>query len=376
VISVLSLLAPLTSVQVRASMVSALVTLGIPADQWKQGGSLSTMLTVTATTLAGFTTLFSQAVGAGFLETAAGNWLTLLAYYVYGVSRPSATFASGNLTLTNTGGGVYTYAAGQAIFADSSTGAQYTNAVSFSLGANTSTTFAVTAKIAGSAQSAAPGALDTVVTTMLFVTCSNLAAVVGQDAMLDAPLRALCQAALGAMSVRGPRTAYEYAIAVALNPVTGAPVNVNRSIVTSASHTGVVNVVVASPAGAVTSDDLTGVENSIEAIARPDAVTVNVSSATTVPYDVAIVVWVTATPGLSAPPVIAAVAQALVAYFANVAPIGGFVHDSANGIWATGLEGVVSASYPGIYAVDGLEDLILSAGQVAVDEITVSVRLN
>lgn len=373
-ISITDLLTPLTADQVRTTMVTTLVTLGIPADKWKKGGSLSTLLTVCATVIASFTSLLAQAIGSGFLETAAGNWLTLLAHFVYGVDRPEATFATGPLTLTNAGGGTFDYAAGQATFLDPTTKKQFTNVNPFHLDPLSSLTIDIIASDAGSASSAAVGQISELVTFMLEVTCSNPSDVVGQDAMADPELRALCLASLGARSVRGPRTAYEYAVQVAKNSVTGAGVNVNRWRVTPNSHTGHVGVVVASPSGPVTSTDLTGVDTSIEANARPDAVTVDLSGATTKAYVHSIVVWCKALPGYTEAAVSAAVGKALLAYFQSY-PIGGEPKDSASGVWATGVEGKITSSFPGIFAVDGLDDMALTASQVATNSITISVRL-
>jgi hypothetical protein len=372
-ISVKDLLTPLTPAQVRTTMVSKLIALDVPADKWKQGGSLSTILTVLATVIAAFTTLLALALGAGFLETASGHWLTLVAHYIYGVDRPAATFATGKLTLTNVGGGIYDYLAGQATFADLATGKQYTNVADLHLAATSTLTIDIIATEAGSASSAAVGKVDTLVTFMLGVTCSNPTDVVGQDAMLDEPLKALCLAALGARSVRGPRTAYAYAVQVALNAVTSAPVNVNRWSVTPNSHTGHVGVVVASPAGVVSANDLTGVGTSIEAIARPDAVTVDLTGATTVAYTQAITVWCRALPGYTSSAVQDAVGAALLTYF-EAYPIGGIAKGVAQGVWATGLDGVVTSSFAGVYAVDGLVDMALTAGQVATNGITIAVR--
>ena len=375
-VTVSSLLVPMTQDQIRATMVAQLVTVGIPADKWIRGGVASTLLTVFAMVLAMLSALLSQVLAAGWLETASGSWLTLLAYYVYGVARPEATFAAGKLALVNSGAVTFTYAANQAIFGDSSTKKQFTNSTGFTLGANATLTIDIVAAEAGASSSAAVGKIDTLVTFMIGVTCSNPFDVVGADAMADASLRDLCIAALGARSVRGPRTAYAYAIQTARNPITGAAVNVNRWKISPNSHTGHVGVVVASAAGLVTADDLTGVSNSIEEKARPDAITVDLDSATTVPYVRSIVVWCQAKPGLLASTVSDAVGLALLDFF-EAYPIGGLSKGGGPySIFATGLEGVVKSAYPGIFAVDGFTDMGLGLLQIPIDGISVSVRFS
>ncbi len=368
------LLSTQTADQIRQALVTMLVTAGIRADLWRKGGSLSTILTVVAAFLAAFQRLTVQAIGFGFLPIATGGWLTLLAYYVYGVTRPEATFASGFVTLTNAGGGVYNYPVGQVTFLNSTTKQTYTNAVPLALGALSVVTIAVTAVNAGTASNAAPGQIDTLQTQLLDVTVSNAFSVLGLDAMSDADLRVLCTNKLGASSVRGPRNAYAYAVQVAVSPTTGAPVNINRTSVSVSSHTGTVTVYCASPSGAPTSDDLQGAINSIEqgvpglsppfSGARPDGVTALVFGATPVPYGPDMIVWAQAQQGLSAADLQAQVAAAL-SLFISLYPIGGLATDSQQGLFATGIDGVVKSVHPAIFAVQGPIDLPLTAGQVA-----------
>ena len=383
-VTIQELLTPVTAAQMRVTMVQALKTLGIPADQWKVGGIASTILTVCATMLAGFSTMLVQGIGSGFLTTATGGWLSLVAYYVYGVTRPAATFANGTLTLTNSGGGVYSYAPYQATFFDPVSKQTYANTQAIALGALGTQTVAIACTVAGSAGSAPPGEITGLSTAMLGVNVSNPTACVGQDAMSDANLVLLCQAKLGASSVRGPRSAFAYAIQVAVNAVNGAPVNINRSSISRSSHTGTVTIYISSPSGTVDANDLLGVENAIESGvpglsppfsgARPDCVTVNVYAATPVNYSEAITVWCQALPGYTTSLVQQAVEDALTAYFAAY-PIGGLTSDTGTGIFATGIDGVCQAAIPGIFAVEGNFDTPLLPGQVAVDATTVTVRL-
>lgn len=383
-ISIQDLLVPVSATQARANAVTALVTMGIRADLWRVGGSLSTMLTVVTAAYANFTVLFAQAIASGFLTTASGGWLTLLAYYVYGVTRPVATFASGSLTLTNTGGGVYNYAPGAATFLDSTSGQTYTNQTAIALGALSAQTITIQCVTAGAVGNAAPGEVDTLVTVMTDVTCGNASAIAGSDALSDPGLVALCLAKLGALSVRGPRNAYAFAISVALNAVTGAPVNINRQSISRSSHTGTVTIVVASPSGAPDPNDVAGVVTSIEtgvpglsppfAGVRPDCVTVNVSGASEVAYSPSLTVWAEAQPGLSAASLAAQVAAELVTYIEEF-PVGGVTTDAGNGLWATGVNSAVGGVSDAIYAVEGATNLALIDGEVATDSITVTVRL-
>ncbi|HVH51724.1 MAG TPA: baseplate J/gp47 family protein, partial [Gaiellaceae bacterium] len=228
----------------------------------------------------------------------------------------------------------------------------------------------------GTIGNANPGDINAIVTTMLGVTCSNLGPILGLDPPTDIQIRQLCINSLGARSVRGPRTAYAFAIAIALNSSTGTPVNINRQTISSSSHTGQITVTVASPSGVPLSTDVTGVATSIEAVARPECVTVTTQGATAVPYNAAITVYVYQLPGVTAAQVQAAVQSAIDDYFA-LFPISGLTADGFTGFHQTGLNGAIAASFFGVYAVDNTGgDVVMTAGQVMTEgAITITVRL-
>src|SRR5262252_8236373 len=99
-LSITDLFTPQDSATIRASMVTNLVSLGIPADKWNKGGVASSILTVVSMALALFSSTIALLIQGFFLPTATGNSLKLLALYVYGVTVPQATSASGPVTLT------------------------------------------------------------------------------------------------------------------------------------------------------------------------------------------------------------------------------------------------------------------------------------
>jgi len=360
-----------------ARFITNLVAMKIPADKWRAGGSGRLIARIASTVYSEGWLVVAQAIGAGFLPKASGPWLFLLAHYVYGVEAIPASFATGLLTLTNRAGGVYSYAPGEATFQNSATGKTYTNDEAISLaggstGSPTTQTIAIVATEVGASSSAPPGAIDTLVTVMLGVTCSNSAAVVGQDAQSDDDLRALCLAKLGSLSVRGPRSAYDYAIRTATR-LDGSPVNINRWAVSSASSTGTVTVYLAAPSGTPDPTDVDAVVASIEAKARPEAVTVSTSGATAVAYTASLTVWCLASPGFDSAAVQLAVEEALLAYFTSYR-IGGLATGTERGVFASAIDGVVRSADPSVFAVDGAIDLALTAGEVATDSTTVTVR--
>lgn len=387
-IPISALLQAVTATQARALFVQALVNLGVPANLWKQGGVASTILTVVATTYANFSSTVVAALSAGFLPTASGAWLVLLAYYVYGITAIVATSASGSLTLVNPGGGIYTFATGTAFFGNAATLAQYTNAAPFTLGAATTTATVLSIPIQcttlGSQGNADPGDITVMLTPMGPVTCSNPSALAGQDQEPDDALRTRCTNALAARSVRGPRNAYKWAITSAVNATTGQNVNINRVSLPTPAGNGTLNVYCASPSGPPSAGDLAAAQASVEANVRPEGIVANVLACSVVPYSCALTVWVANVAGLNVAALQTAIGNALTLFFAAY-PIGGLANDAGTGLFGSAVESVIGQAVAagGTYLFDveqtaapglGAPFLALAPNQVAEDEITIVVR--
>jgi hypothetical protein len=392
--SISQLLSAPTSDQIRSQMVLTLVSLNVPADKWRKGGALSTMLTVVSMVYANLASLLSTAVNGFFLPTASGGGLVLLAYYVYGITVPTATQATGQVTLTNTQGGVFSgsgYDVGQVVFQNEETGNTYTNVEAINLsaagGPNPTQTVDVVATVFGTVGNALAGDVSIIQTSMLGVDVSNAFPIVGTDPPTDAAVRTLCLNSLGARSVRGPRTAYAFAIQSAVNSVTGAPVNVNRWSISNSSHTGQTTIYVASPAGPVDPNDLTGIKANIEQVARPGAVTVTTAGAVTSSYNGGLTLWCTAPSGTTALTLAQAAAAGITAFMGDPtsSPIGGVsADDDANpegfiGMFVDGVRGAAAAAIAAaggkMVAAQGLVDLALAANEVAINNISITVRI-
>ena len=373
-VSFASLLTPLTSDQVRANLVTLLVAQGIPADKWRAGGTYSVILTIVATLGAMFTSLFATAIGAGMLATAAGGWLSWVAYYMYGVTVGGATFASGLVTLVNSGGGIFNYAAGALIFQNLVTGKTYTNVNAVALGASSTLTgVQIQATVAGSAGNANPGDVSILQTALQNVTVTNPAAIIGSDAPTPTQVIQLCLARLGTLSPGGNAGAYLYAAQTALNA--GLPVNVNRVQVSLNEATGVVTVYCASPSGAASADDVAAVDANVRAIAVPDGDTVVTISANVVTDNQAVTVFAKSTPGAD-PVTIKANASAALASYLSTYPVGGLTKGgSTKALWANAVDGVLEASDPAIFDVDGTADIVLAPGQVVANGVTLTVAM-
>lgn len=394
-LTIQQLITPMTTAQARASLVTVLQGLGLQPQNWAPGGIASSILTGAATLISLLSTQLANAIAQMWNPTATGAGLRMLSTFFYGVTPPSATFATGSYTLVNSGGGVYTYQAGQAFFSQPGGAVLYTNVAAFTLNANSTISITIQATTVGSPGNANPGTITNLVTAMLGVTGSNPAAVIGIDAPSDAAVRKLNT---DSISVRGnafgPRGAYAYAISVAVDSVSGDPVNVNRVSVSPSSHTSTVTIYVAAPSGTIPTTNLEGMAASIDLLARPDAITVLPGMvgfpsapgvATTVKYTAAIDVWIVTPPASMtyAPPTPSAVqttlASALTTWFGSTAnPIGGFTanddeNTSLSGIFESGIIGVLAsavvANFPGCTLLStrfsNMTDLALTSNEVA-----------
>ena len=374
-VSITTLLTPLDATVTFNEWMAALETAGVPSSSWAIGGPMRTLMQIIAATIVAAWSVIIQAIAGGFLATAQGNWLTMLAYYVYGVTRIQATYASGFITLVNGGGGLYgPFEPGEFIVFNSESGATYVNTVVFTLNpSQTLTGIAFAAQVAGDAGTSPASTIDSMQTPLPLVTISNPADFVGLNAQSDADLADLCMAKLGALSLLGPRNAYLYAIETAND--NGNPVDINREIVSPSSSTGIVTVILASPDGVPIAGDITAVEANIEAVARPDTATVNVSACTVVTSVQAVTVWATTTAGLDAP-TLQALIEANVTKEQQDYPIGGYVKPpSTQGyLFASFVDDWIESAHPAIYAVDGLADVAIGAGAVVELTLTYTIR--
>lgn len=327
-ISIDDLTTPLTPDQVKTKIYEVLAGVGVSTTSWKPGAVVRTMIAAVAIIIAAYSRLASALARSGFLDTATGPWLTLLAKYVYGVERQEATFAPGEVTLVNAGGGVYALDPDDLVVSNPTTGKSYRNTEPIALGAMSTLTVPIRAVEAGASSTSTPGTITVLETTLAGVTCTNDEAVVGLDEELDPALRIRCYEKLGSLSPNGPWDAYAFAARSAVT-VGGVPVGVTR-VRTRKDGYGNVTVYVATASGGIAGDaddpstDLGAVNENIQQKAAPLAVTANTESAVEVSVSVTYQVWLYTTTGLTAAQVAQAIADNLTVFFA-AQPIGGNV---------------------------------------------------
>lgn len=179
----------------------------------------------------------------------------------------------------------------------------------------------VAADEAGSDSSAAAHEIDTMVTTLLGVTCDNDVAAIGIDAESALSIVTGCRDKLGSLSPNGPKDAYNY---VARRSELTGTTGITRTRTLADSTTGDVTVYLAGPSGAVSGADRTLAETAITQYATPLCVTPTIYSAVSHPINVTYTAWLYASVGQTEAEIKAAIADALAdAFLAR--PIGGDV---------------------------------------------------
>lgn len=373
-----------TEAAIFAAIIAKLKSLGLPADQWNDRGVAIGVIRGIANTGGNVGQLITTGIKSRFVGRdengdllATGGSLDLAANYDFDVERTDPTFAEGTLLVSNAGANVYTFQPGTFQYKSSVTGKAYVNTTLTDLNpSDTNIPFAMIAVEQGTGSNAAPGDItQQIAPADSKVTATNPAAFIASDEQDDDDLTTACTDKIGSWSLDGPRGAYDTAIRVALRDDNNLPVNVNRWQKLITNSTGTIAIYLASPTGSVDSHDIAGVVNSIESLARPDTVTVNVSSATAIPTSGTLTIWAKQTQGVTEDLIESAVNAALEAQI-EAYPIGGIATTTSQGyLYAETIEGWAQAAHASIFKVDYTgSDLPLNAGQVAELTATLSVR--
>lgn len=363
------LLTPLTADEVLETELAEADALELATTTWLPGDPTRTMLAVVAHTVAPWTSTIARATAGGLLDYATAGWLTLLARNGFGIKRIAATYASGDVTLTNAGGGVYTFAAGDLIVSNSATGASYRNTAAGTLNALGTLTLAVLAQEPGSDSTSAPAAIDTISAPAIgsSVTVANATALVGADTEADAALRQRCRDSLAALSPDGAAAAYAYIARSALR-VDGTAIGVTRVSVRSTS--GQVFVYLADPDGAPEAADVTRIDDLLQTQVVPVSVTCTTAAAVEQTIAVTYIAFVPSTTTDSDDTIKAAISAALVAYFAEL-PIGGSRSTPLGSayVFADLIRGIIARSHAAIFHTTlaaPAADVLLVSDKVAV----------
>jgi hypothetical protein len=299
---------------------------GLPVTTWRTGDPTRSFYKFLAEALAARDGVVAEFIAGGFLSTAEGDWLEVLADEVYGVTKTQADFATPTITLRNDGGGYYDLAVGDLTVKSTesgvtfhSTSAPLISGVPGVLSAGVTATFELVADSEGSDGSVSIDELDELVTTLPGVVVVSSTAALANDAQSDEELRVVCRASRGALSPNGPRDAYEY---VALNATLTGQTGITRARAVRVGATGLVDVYIAGPSGAVSGAAVTAVQDAIDRWATPLTSDGTVQSATALAITRTVTVNKSETNALSDAAIQTAIENALVALFA-VTKIGG-----------------------------------------------------
>jgi hypothetical protein len=186
------------------------------------------------------------------------------------------------------------------------------------------------------------------------VSAYSAQAFVGTDQISDTQLKAICSAKIDANSVRGPKGAYVWAATQAGNASTGAAIVTKAPVIQNNSGNGTITVTVAPLSGALTPDDVTGIQAAISQFAQPQAITVLVQVAIPIPIVGTITVYCSSELGLSVSDLTTQIESSISALVTGL-PIGGLAKPIAgcvSGLWGSDILGAITSVNPNIFAID------------------------
>jgi uncharacterized phage protein gp47/JayE len=337
------LVTPVTIEEIKGKLLEICQGAGLQTTSWIEGDPSLVLITIIATAIHWFSRIVAQAIRGQFLDLAedpgddgktkpASGWLSNKGENDYGTPREDATFAGGFVTITHGGSAPYTIRPETLTFQSTGLGSPlYRNTDDptiytlplrvFVINPGESKTIPVRAEVVGTGSNAAAGEISVLQTVLLGITVTNTAPILGADRETAAAYRARCRLATAKTSPNGPRDIYRYT-ALSQKRADGVPVNISRVDVSRDSATGIVRAYYASPSGAATGDDVTLVNDTINASALPDCVTYYGDPAIEVAVAVTYTVEAESAQGLTEAAIKAAVEARLITFFETL-PIGG-----------------------------------------------------
>ena len=279
-----------TKAEILAELLSDAATAGFPTTSWQSGSVPRTLLEVEAETLSGLYATRADAAAGGYLDTATGDWLTLLARGVFDEERTPAVQTIGLATLTcSSAAGPYTLAL-RTVWVSDAIGRRYVNTTAGTLASGGTLELEFTAEFGGAEYNVSNLAIDRMVTPLPGVTVSNpdpgsgtWITTSGADEESDALLRERCRDKWSTLGSGSTESAYEYWARQASAEVRRVAVRDHDNL--GVDTDGHVTVIVAGDSGPVSGGAVTAVETYIDS-RRPVCDTVHVASADALPIGV------------------------------------------------------------------------------------------
>lgn len=207
------LLQPLTREQVRDRLLGLLYGRGYTPNDFVAGSEQRTILEVEAETQAELTRLAPLIAAGGYLQTAGGDWLDLLAASHYGLTRNPSQFAVYRLTLTDAAGRGPSVIAPGELWAATPGGRRYNNTAGGTLPKGGALGLEFRAESPGAAYNVPEGAIGTLLTPLPGVGVTNGTGsllIAGADVEGDEALRRRCSLRWAELGGGGTRDAYEF----------------------------------------------------------------------------------------------------------------------------------------------------------------------
>lgn len=208
--SLQQLLQPRTRDQVMAALISFLQAKGYPPTDWIEGSVQRTLVELQAAGLADLEATRVAIAKSGFLDTAEGDYLDLLALSAYDLQRKQATFARQTFRLTAAAGfGPYSIQPGQ-LWAGNAAGLRFNNVAGGTLPLGGTLDLEFRAESPGAAYNLPPGSGNILFTPLPGVTISNITVLEAAiDQETDAQLRERCRLRWAETGFGSTRAAYE-----------------------------------------------------------------------------------------------------------------------------------------------------------------------
>lgn len=340
-----SLLIQETQAEIYDAFLSIATAIGLPVTSWQPGDPTRSLYFIESEFLEKLETIVVGFIKSDFLDFATPEWLVQVAKQKFNVDVPDATFAEGDLILTNSGGGVFDLTPGDLTVKSSVSNKTYHNSTGGHLAGNGGVlTVTVVADEAGSDSSAGAGEINQLVTGLLNVTCSNPAALIGLDQQPAATTIAQCRAKLASLSPNGPAAAYEF---VALSPSLTGINTIARARAFADSEFGNVTLYVASAGGAVSGPDITAVQAAILKLATPLCITPTTISANPVLVNITYTIWIYQSVNQTTTQIAAAIETALEDMFASRKIGGDIIPPATTGkLYISLIEGTIGDVFP------------------------------
>ncbi len=361
------LLTPSDRDEMVADLLAIAALLDAPTTSWQEGDPTLTELMTVGQKLADLSLVAIDITKGGFGDLLpSDDWADIWAESRFKVVRVPATEAVGTISFVNASITQYDRAAGEIIVAHATTGKTYRNSAAVSVLASTTTDVAIVADETGTASNAAPGAITTMVSSLVGVTCTNAESVLGTDKETTPHLVTRARAKLGAFSPNGPKDAYNYVATTPELSATSVPITRTRTV--TDEDTGDISVFLATAAGAPISGDVDIVQAAIDASAEPWGATATAIAATEHVIAVTYQVWVQGSQ-LTSAQIETAIADTLALWFSTL-DLGGYVIPPDTGaVYVQALQQVIGRATPGILQVAVTvpsSDVVLPPDEVAV----------